>query len=76
VTDAEYLRCGLAPRSGYRPRGRVVGATPMLVDTVGEPKFGPFCPPETDQWVRAKAPSGESVLLCLDSEPAYGNTRP
>jgi hypothetical protein len=73
LTDVEYLRCGLATRSGYRSRGTVVGATPGLVDTVGEPPFGKYCPQETDEVVSAEVPSGQRVLICLDSKLGHGN---
>jgi hypothetical protein len=45
----------------------------MLVDTVGEPRFGPYCPRKTDEVVLAQLPSGESALLCLDNTAANGN---
>ena len=73
VTDAEYLKCGLTPKAGYRSRGKVVGATPRLIDTMGEPKFGRYCPEETDDGVLARLPSRETALLCLDSKPGIGN---
>jgi hypothetical protein len=74
VVRGEFIRCGLKPRPGFRSRGQVVGVTPMLVDTVGGPRFGPYCPPETDDVVRAQLPSGETTLLCLDTKPGAGNT--
>ena len=45
----------------------------MLIDTVGAPPFGPYCPPATDAVVGAQLPSGKTTLLCLDTVPSYGN---
>lgn len=73
VIQGEFIRCGLEPRPGFRSRGKIVGVTPMLIDTVGEPPFGPYCPPATDDVVRSMLPSGETTLLCLDTVPRYGN---
>jgi hypothetical protein len=66
--EVKFIRC-LPWQSG----DRVVGSSPLLVDLVGEPPFGPFCPPETDEWVRAPFRSG-NPWLCLDTVPADGNT--
>lgn len=73
VVRGEFIRCGLKPRPGFRSRGRVVGVTPMLIDTVGAPPFGPYCPPATDAVVGAQLPSGKTTLLCLNTVPRYGN---
>jgi hypothetical protein len=66
----EFTRCGPSGRL----RGKVVGVSPQLVDTVGEPRFGPFCPLETDAVVRSPLSSGHP-WLCLDTKPGAGNTR-
>ena len=66
----EFIRC-----PGW-PRDKVVGVSPQLVDTVAEPPFGPFCPPETDDVVRSPLATGLSDLwLCLDTKPGNGNRR-
>jgi hypothetical protein len=72
--DVEFTRC-LKPGSGARLRGKVVGVSPQLIDTVGEPRFGPFCPPETDEMVRSPLPPGNTPWLCLDTQPSYSNIR-
>lgn len=66
----KIVRC--LPRQS---RDKIVGSSPQLVDLVGEPPFGPFCPPETDEWVRAPFRSG-NPWLCLDTVPADGNRGP
>ena len=75
IVRGQFVRCGRRPRPGFLFRGMVVGVTPMLIDTVGGPRFGWHCPPATDDVVRAQLPSGETTLLCLDTKPGAGNTR-
>jgi hypothetical protein len=69
--DIQFTRCGPSGRL----RGKVVGVSPQLVDTVGEPRFGPFCPPETDDMARSPLPPGNTPWLCLDTQPGNGNVR-
>jgi hypothetical protein len=60
--------------AGLRFRGKVVGYTRLQMDREkGEPPFGPFCPSETDDVVRANLPQGGEALLCLDAKPGDGN---
>ena len=79
IVQGEFIRCSMKPGPGFGSRGEVIGVTYVRVHTVGQRPTGPFgpdCPVATDQVVRAQLPSGEVGLLCLDNEPAYGNTRP
>ena len=68
--EVEFVRC-----LGRSDDAVVVGVTPVLIDTVGGPRFGPHCPPATDEVVPAHLPSGETTLLCLGTKPGNGNTR-
>jgi hypothetical protein len=74
--EKEFIPCDEAPRPGFRLRGRVIDAVPEPPDafvgtstTVRSP-----CPSGTDV-VRALLPSGNVGVLCVDTVPAYGNTR-
>jgi hypothetical protein len=40
--EVRLIRCGLPLHEGFRLRGKVVGAHPQLIDTVGEPT-GKWC---------------------------------
>jgi hypothetical protein len=73
--EFRFVRCGARLPAGFVARGEVAGVSPQLIDTVGEPPFGPFCPPETDDMVRAQLPQGRKALLCLDTTPGDGNVR-
>lgn len=69
--EVEFRQCGLP-----YIRGRVVGVSPQLIDIMpSEPRFGPYCPPETDDVARSPLAVGLSDLwLCLDTKPGDGNT--
>ena len=69
--EVRFIRCVARP---FRSYGKVVGVSPQPADLMGEPRFGPACPPETDDMVRWPLPS-ETPLLCLDTKPGDGNTR-
>jgi hypothetical protein len=72
--EVRLVRCSWPPRPGFQSRGKVVGTSPQLVDVIGgEPRFGPFCPPKTDDVVRSPFPSGDP-WLCLDTKLGNGNT--
>jgi hypothetical protein len=62
--EVRLIRCGLPPHQGFRLGGKVVGAHPQLIDTVGEPP-GRWCPLETDAQVRSPVPP-RNYWLCLD----------
>jgi len=77
--DVRFLRCAARPFGSY---GKVVGASPVAADLMGEPPFGPACPLETDEVILAPLPPGPTTfppgptpLLCLDTKPGDGNTR-
>jgi hypothetical protein len=71
-----FVRCAVPPGPGFGSSGEVVGATTVRVDRAeDEPPFGYDCPVSTDDLVQARLPSGETALLCLDLEPAYGNSK-
>jgi hypothetical protein len=72
-TEGRFLRCNRASVAGLRFRGKVVGYTPLMMDNDGGPPFGPFCPAETDDVVRANLSRGGEALLCLDAKPGDGN---
>lgn len=67
--------CTKASVEGLRFRGKVVGYTPLQMDNEGQPPFGVYCPPETDDVVRAQLPRGGEAFLCLDVRPGDGNVR-
>jgi hypothetical protein len=64
--EVEFIACDQEPQEGFHSRGKVVGVSPMLIDLVGEPPAGPFCPPEADKLARSPLPPRDK-LLCLDS---------
>ena len=72
--EVRLVRCVGPPRPGFLSRGKVVGTSPQLIDVYpGERRFGPVCPPETDDMVRSPFLSGDP-WLCLDTRPGDGNT--
>jgi hypothetical protein len=72
--EVRLVWCAGPPRPGFRARGKVVGTSPQLIDILpGEPRFGGFCPPETDDVVRSPFLSGDP-WLCLDTKLGDGNT--
>jgi hypothetical protein len=71
-----FVQCAIPPGPGFGSRGEIVGVTTMRIDRAeDEPPFGHDCPVSTDAVVRVRLPAGETTLLCLDTVPAYGNTR-
>jgi hypothetical protein len=76
IVQGEFIRCAVKPRPGFGSPGEIVGVTTVRIDRAeGEPPFGSDCSVATDALVRARLPSGEIALLCLDLVPAYGNSR-
>jgi hypothetical protein len=76
ITQGEFVQCDVPPGPGFGSPGEIVGVTTIRIDRAeDEPPFGSDCPVATDGVVRARLPSGETTLLCLDTEPAYGNSR-
>lgn len=73
-----FIPCTKAPRPGFRLRGRVIDAVhePNDVFVGGPSTIGRSpCPPGTTL-VRTLLPSGYVGVLCLDTKPGAGNTRP
>lgn len=76
IVQGEFVRCAVPPGPGFGSPGEIVGVTTVRIDKAeDEPPFGHDCPVSTDAVVRVRLPSGETTLLCLDTVPAYGNTR-
>jgi hypothetical protein len=72
--EVRLVRCAGPPRPGFLSRGKVVGSTPQLIDVYpGELRFGPYCPPETDDTVPSPFLS-RNPRLCVDTKPGDGNT--
>lgn len=74
--NRRFVQCEAPPGPGFGSPGEIVGVTTVRIDRAeDEPPFGHDCPVSTDDLVGARLPSGETALLCLDTEPAYGNSR-
>ncbi len=78
AADTEFIPCNKKPRPGFRLLGRVVAATSEPPDYyIGtSTTVRSYCPLGTDQVVRSRVPSGQIGVLCLDTKPGEGNTRP
>jgi hypothetical protein len=74
--EREFIPCNKSPRPGFRLRGRVVDAVPEPPDAfVGTTTVRRSPCPAGTGVVRALLPSGYVGVLCVDTVPAYGNTR-